>query len=487
MATETNSDSPQEQLWVVCPICDQPNPAGTLHCKHCWGASLGKEKPLTSEELADETRRRQKIKKRRKFIRIFVFAGLLPLILIGGSIWYLYSFTDVIFSPRIEINSNSPPGDWAMARHDLNRSGTADSSIIQPQGKLKWSFQTGAEIGGSPALANGMVYFGSADSKLYALDAITGEKRWEFQTGSFVLSSPAVVDETVYFGSNDGTFYALDAVTGHKIWTYQTRYAIRSSPTVANGMVYFGGDDSNLYALDSKTGNLLWKFNAKNYIEASPVVSSGIIYFGSNDGFCYAINASDGRFRLSFKMYQAVLSPPATCDGIAYLTNKGSLFAIDGSARNWPWEHDLRPWWLQFWAFHLAPNPPPISGYVWQVRLVTDPYASNPKGVKVSNNAPIVAEDTIYATGDNLLYSIAKDTKEFRWVFEAGEKIESSPALANNVLYFGCNDRRLYAVETKTGTKLWDFTSGGRIKTSPVLANGVIYFGCEDGKLYAIE
>lgn len=487
MTSSSNNDTSQESLWLVCPVCDQPNPAGTFHCKHCWGVSLARQKPLTSEEAESEIQARLKIKKRRKFIRMFIFTVLLPLTLIGGGIWYLYSFTDVIFSPRIELNSDSPPDGWAMARHDLKRSGASDNSLIHPGGKMKWSFQTGAGISGSPAVARGMVYFGSTDSKFYALDALTGEKRWDFPTGSFVLSSPAVVDGIVYFGSNDGTFYALDAITGHRKWTYQTKYAIRSSPTVVNGMVYFGGDDSNLYALDSKTGQLLWRFKAGNYVESSPVVSDGIIYFGANDGFCYAINASDGRFRLKFKTYHPVISAPAMSDGIVYFTNAGSLFAIDGSARSWPWEHDLRPWWLQLWAFHLAPHPPPISGYIWQIMLVTDPGASKPKIVKVSNNNPIISENTLYVTGDNLVYGIDKNSKAFQWVFQAGERVESSPALANDMLYFGCNDHRLYAVEARTGIKQWDFTAGDRIKNSPVLANGVIYFGCDDGKLYAIE
>jgi len=40
---------------------------------------------------------------------------------------------------------------------------------------------------------------------------------------SYVNSSPAVVNGIVYFGSNDGYFYALDAVTGHELWVFKTR------------------------------------------------------------------------------------------------------------------------------------------------------------------------------------------------------------------------------------------------------------------------
>ncbi|MGW4985906.1 outer membrane protein assembly factor BamB family protein, partial [Streptomyces mirabilis] len=53
------------------------------------------------------------------------------------------------------------------------------------------------------------VYVGSRDSSLYAVDAATGRKRWSFLTGSAVSSSPAVVDGVVYFGSVDGNLYAV--------------------------------------------------------------------------------------------------------------------------------------------------------------------------------------------------------------------------------------------------------------------------------------
>jgi outer membrane protein assembly factor BamB len=37
-----------------------------------------------------------------------------------------------------------------------------------------------------------MVYFGSGDGNLYALDSATGELRWKFKTGDVVHASPAL-------------------------------------------------------------------------------------------------------------------------------------------------------------------------------------------------------------------------------------------------------------------------------------------------------
>jgi glucose dehydrogenase len=56
-----------------------------------------------------------------------------------------------------------------------------------------------------------MVYIGSSDANLYALNATTGALVWSYPTNQFVYSSPAVADGVVYVGSGDHNVYALDA------------------------------------------------------------------------------------------------------------------------------------------------------------------------------------------------------------------------------------------------------------------------------------
>jgi outer membrane protein assembly factor BamB len=58
-------------------------------------------------------------------------------------------------------------------------------------------------------VANGVVYVGSYDSNLYALNASTGAILWSFATGGNVISSPAVANGVVYVGSGDHKVYAF--------------------------------------------------------------------------------------------------------------------------------------------------------------------------------------------------------------------------------------------------------------------------------------
>jgi outer membrane protein assembly factor BamB len=56
----------------------------------------------------------------------------------------------------------------------------------------------------------------------------------------------------VYVGSPEGNVYALNAKTGAKLWSYTTPNPVGSSPVVANGMVYIGSDDDKVYTFGLK-------------------------------------------------------------------------------------------------------------------------------------------------------------------------------------------------------------------------------------------
>ncbi|MFC1873784.1 PQQ-binding-like beta-propeller repeat protein [Chloroflexota bacterium] len=469
---------PDSESWIICPICHKANPPETRLCQHCWGAGLRSGKLVPFDRLDEETKRiltRLKLKKRLERLAVSLTSFLLTSAVVFG---ILYLFTDIVFYPPPGLNSNSSHGDWAMFGHDLGHSNTADSGGTLPQGKTKWVFSTDAAIHSSPVVANGTIYFGSRDSKVYSVDAETGEKLWEFGTGSWVESSPAVVNGIVYIGTNDGNLYALDARSGEKLWNYETPHPIMSSPAVADGIIYFGDGDYNIYALDAATGAEIWDFDAGASVISSPVVANGIVYIGTGGEYFYALHALSGRLRLHYKSFYSVYSSPAVSGTTVYFTDtRGFLIAIDGDARNWPTEHETRPFWFQFWVFGLPiPSPPPQSGFLWGLRL----------GI-TTTSSPAIANNTLYTGADNKLVAVDLERQSHLWEFPTGDRIRSSPAVAGNTVYIGSTDGSLYAVDATTGEKRWSIPTGGMITSSPAVANGVVYISSHDGKLYAIE
>ena len=109
-------------------------------------------------------------------------------------------------------NVNAGLADSAWPKFRGKAMNNARSVGSGATGAQKWTFLTGDNVQSSPAIgADGTVYVGSRDNKVYALDGATGAKKWEFLTGGFVESSPAVgADGTVYVGSFDGKVYAIE-------------------------------------------------------------------------------------------------------------------------------------------------------------------------------------------------------------------------------------------------------------------------------------
>jgi outer membrane protein assembly factor BamB len=424
------------------------------------------------EEL--DNRRKANIKRRR--IILFSILGALLLFIL---FLLLYNFTDIMFGVSEDLESAPNNGDWVMFHRDQAHTGStgADESI---DGELKWIFTAGGAIHSSPAVVNGVVYVGSRDEYLYALNAKTGEQIWTFRTGSWVDSSPIVVDGVVYCGSNDGHLYAIDAATGTELWRFQTRYGVRSSPAYAGGRVYFGTDDHHIYALDAKTGKELWNHEVDEVILSSPAVTKGIVVVGSLDGSFYAFGATNGRLRLDFRSVASIGSSPAVNDGVAYFTNStGYLYAVDVTAKNWFLENKLIVYWRTLWLYGIAPEPPATSGFLWSINLGTF-------GTNVSSSV-VLLDDILYLGSNNSMISMNLSDKTINWKFYATDWVISTPAVTDDVIYFGSNDRHLYALDRATGVKLWDYLTGGIITSSPAVADGMVYVGSEDGTLYAFD
>ncbi len=236
-----------------------------------------------------------------------------------------------------------------------------------------WIADMDSHFESSPVVANGVVYVGSNNNNLYAFDAagVTGctgtsprlcKPLWSAPTGLWVESSPAVADGVVYVGSFDNKLYAFDALgttncsgtpkTCLPLWTAPTGASIFSSPAVADGVVYVGSDDKKLYAFDAAgvsncsgmptTCAPLWTATMGDYVESSPAVANGVVYVGSDDHNLYAFDAKGntncaGTPTTCSPLWTAVtggsvFSSPAVAHGIVYVGSyDGHLYAFDGA------------------------------------------------------------------------------------------------------------------------------------------------------------
>ena len=119
-------------------------------------------------------------------------------------------------------------------------------------GAQVWRSQINNQIFSNLQVDNGEVYIASSaitqqggpsttDSYAYAFNAKNGTQTWRSAKISDVISgAPAVANGMVYVGSKDTNLYALDAKTGSSLWHYHAGGSIYSSPQVVNGVLYAG-------------------------------------------------------------------------------------------------------------------------------------------------------------------------------------------------------------------------------------------------------
>jgi eukaryotic-like serine/threonine-protein kinase len=98
--------------------------------------------------------------------------------------------------------------DTPMFRASLEHTGVYSAAAVPMFTGVKWKFQTNGRVISSPAVEDGLVYVGSMDKNLYAVDQQTGALKWKFAAEGPVGSSPALAGGIVYFASDDGKFYA---------------------------------------------------------------------------------------------------------------------------------------------------------------------------------------------------------------------------------------------------------------------------------------
>ncbi len=208
-----------------------------------------------------------------------------------GDVPYVIDANNVDHYPLMHPYVQPSVDSWPMFHHDVMHTGYSTSQAPMTNYTL-WSYNTYAPTFSSPAVVSGIVYVGSGNYRIQALNATTGALIWSYITGMMVPSSPAVVGGKVYAGSDDGNIYALESMTGALIWSRTIGANVYSSPAVDDNKVYVSSNDGNVYALDAASGELVWS-HAAGVLESSPAIANGMVYIGSRNYNVYALNASN--------------------------------------------------------------------------------------------------------------------------------------------------------------------------------------------------
>ncbi len=324
------------------------------------------------------------------------------------------------------------------------------AKITQPEESTKvvWSFECEDEIRGTPTLHKNMLFIGSYDNNLYALNAETGEFLWKYAADGGIVSKPVIYEGNIFFGSEDKRVHVVYSRTGKVVWTYYTDGPVRSSPCIAEGHVFIGSDDGYVHAINAMSGRRAWRVDVGNHVRSTPLVNDGHVYFGTEIGDFYCLDMG-GSVKWRFKAKRAVTSSAVASQGIVFFGSVDwTLYALDAKTG-----------WV-IWRFRMG---------------------------KASICTPCLAENFIFTgSTDGNIYCIDTRSSKEIWRFPTEHQVTSSPIVHKDSLYCGSVDGCLYCLDFRTGRLRWKFQSGGPITGTPVAENNLVYIGSNDHRIYAL-
>lgn len=275
-----------------------------------WKAQFGPDAPRAYEHETGERGEHPATHDGDFFLSSAAVLG--DTVVVGGGDGLVYAFSAKSGTPRWKFRTEGRVRSSPAISNGVVHVASYDGSLYAidfNSGKQIWRYDTkgrslnSADFGfdrksilSSPAVSDGVVYVGSRDAHLYAVDAAKGTLKWivdyEDENMTWAISSPAVRGQVVYMGTADGQFvHALRAADGQELWRFKMPSRVWSSPVVAGSELYVTNQSGGLYAVEVASGKESWDFQTKASVQSSPAVADGVVFFGSNDGGVYAIRA----------------------------------------------------------------------------------------------------------------------------------------------------------------------------------------------------
>lgn len=370
-----------------------------------------------------------------------------------------YGFEAPPRPPRAPVADLGPPPstEWPHYRGNAQLHGVSAAALGDAP-TLAWRFDTGGDILSSPVIAGGLVYVGSTDNAVYAIDLATGVQRWKFETKDMVEAPPLFLDGRVYVGSSDFFFYALDAADGALAWKHETKDQILGGANWfrdADGRarLLVGSYDANVYCFDVDGGAPLWTYQTDNYVNGSPAIAGRETLFGGCDAALHLVDLQTGAQTAKVELGEGcqIAGSVAMHGDRAYFGHYGNEFLrVDLEAGEVEWRYQGKR-----------------QGFC---------------------SSPAVDERVVVFGGrDRHLHCARRSDGAPLWKFRTKRKVDASPVICGDKVVFGSGDGRLYMLRVADGEQVWSYDIGKPIYSSPAVVDGMIVIGAGDRRVYAFS
>ncbi|MBM3460052.1 MAG: hypothetical protein FJX77_16145, partial [Armatimonadetes bacterium] len=144
------------------------------------------------------------------------------------------------------------------------------------------------------------ILYAVAAQLVAAVDVNTGKLLWSYDHGKAMAElqkkskdkliqgvnfSPqiAVQDGVIYVGSEDRKLYAINAQDGKQLWVYNARGPV-SHPVFQEGRIYVGSGDGQFHVVDARTGELAWRVRLGSPVISPPLLWEGLAFVATASG-----------------------------------------------------------------------------------------------------------------------------------------------------------------------------------------------------------
>lgn len=209
----------------------------------------------------------------------------------------------------------------------------------------RWFRGESARISGITA-AGSLLFIGSENGKVIALNADSGEIVWEQSVPGEVLSAPTVGEGRVITHLGSGYIVSLSARTGERQWIHEEEVSLLSlrgvsQPAISSGGVIFGTATGKAVVLLSQTGQMAWEERLATPsgatelerlvdIDGAPLVMGGTFFMSAFNGELVALDLRSGE-ALWKQNHGAWRSPVQAGNRIALVNQDSHMLSIDRS------------------------------------------------------------------------------------------------------------------------------------------------------------
>ncbi len=212
----------------------------------------------------------------------------------------------------------------------------------------------------------------------------------------------------------------------------------------------------------------LWRAGGRSLLEFPPAIAYGRLFIANNGGVMQAFSTRTGKRAWAYRSGRCVAASPAVT-GFA----QGTVF---GAFLNRPPCNAERD--------GLDGEVIAFSAGFGKIRWR--------RRIGPTESSPLVANGLVYV-GDwrGRVYALDERTGRIRWSFATDGKIKGAAALSGNLLVVGSYDHHVYALDARSGRLRWRAAAQPRLGprgtfySTPAIAYGRVYIGSTDGKVYS--